>query len=231
MATQEVVSQDGRAVSVQGNRASGALVVMHEIDSLIEQGFGYHAEVGNLTTGITGGGAGTIFDLDQPELVIGIPSGTVVMPIHFIVVGVLPVLVADNDEWEAIVCVDTSSGYGKTAGADGTSTTETVFNLRTDLANNRSLCEVRSAFTADMTTDGTNDPVLDMTLDRVNLSGDLQSAVGTTLLGLKLDYQPRFPPRIAGPATILVYWGGTSAITGYCSARWVEYSSAKLPTA
>ncbi len=43
--------------------------------ALIARGYGWHFDVGAFDTGITGGGAGTVIDLDQPEFGISVPSG------------------------------------------------------------------------------------------------------------------------------------------------------------
>ena len=193
------------------------------IDELIAQGMGRAVTVGAFSTGIVGGGAGTVLDLDQPELVIGVPSGYVIRPIY-ISCQVQPALaVTDSDENEILFAVDS---LGLWSGA-GTSTAEQPSNLRTDL-DKGSACRVGSAFSADMTTTpkfgAAADPVLDMELDRLTDHVDIQGTAATIWHAqLRLLYMPNFPPFLVGPCSLLVYFGGTAAtIGGFVQASWVE---------
>ena len=56
---------------------------MEYLDKMIVDGYGRSVLVGALSTGPVGGGAGTILDLDQPLLAVGIPQGVVLRPIYF----------------------------------------------------------------------------------------------------------------------------------------------------
>ena len=199
------------------------------LDYLVEAGAGFHVSVGAFSTPITGGGAGTILDLDQPEFVLGIPSTIALVPTRIIVACQAPLLAADSEEIEILIAVDKASGFGVTAAADGTATTEVQFNMRTNQTAG-SKCVARSAFTADMTTDGTNDPVLGIELDHAVKVGDVQGTAANAMwTELRLHYEPLRPPRIVGPATLLIYFGGTVATTGFAMIEWVEIPLADLP--
>ena len=197
-----------------GNRA-GAQVLTNENDQLIAAGYGFHVTVGALTTPIVGGGAGTIVDLDQPELAISVPSGTSIRPLRIHVQCELPVDV-DAEIYEIIIGVDRTQAISSV----GTSTAETAFNMRTD--NPRSTnCTVLSAATANITP---SDPTIGMELARKQEVNNLLPA-GITQGIFELLYEPELAPLLVGPCALYVYFGGIAAISGFVQAQWVEYQS------
>ena len=206
------------------------------IEELIAHGYGRSMTVGGFSTGIVGGGAGTILDLDQPEFIVSVPPGLCIRPIYVEIVVQPGVTTADSDETEALLAVDSLS-YMRVAptptGASVTQTDETPTNMRTDLAQG-SQCRCASAFVVDMETvnaQGTSaDPVLDMELARnLELTDFNASAVSIAFHVVRLVYQPKFPPFLVGPCTLLGYWGGTIAtVGGYAIVQWVEGPTALL---
>lgn len=182
----------------------------------IMRGLGFHVTVGAFSTPITGGGAGTIIDLDQPELIVSIPTGYILVPLAFTAQAQVPLLAADADEVEILLAVDRTAAMV----IDGTATTETIQNMRTDLGATGSVATARSAFTADVT-----DPVLDIELARAVLTADSQTAAGVAWSRLDLNYDPKWPMFIKGPAMVVAYWGGTVATPGFAQFQWIE-----LPT-
>jgi hypothetical protein len=206
-----LTADSGGFMAARGTR-DGALFVADWKQALVMEGRGYHVTIGAFSTGITGGGAGTIFDQDQPEGIISVPSGVAILPLRIHIQGQVPLLATDADEAEALIAVDRLAAWP----GDGTVTTETVFNLRTD--NPRaSSCSAASAATANIT-----NPTLGIELARVVVTGDIQSAVGTTWGLLDLLYEPETPPIIMGPAAVYLYWGGTVAVPGFAEAQWLE---------
>jgi len=208
-----------------GGNQQGSLFTLDDVDAAISRGLGFQVTVGAFSTGIVGGGAGTILDLDQPELAIGIPSGVAIRPVYFNVQVQVGLIAADNDENEILIAVDRLGVWS----GDGTSTAETATGLRSDMGGG-SRCRVGSAFTADMTTTPTGaaaaDPVLDMELARFVQTVDILLAstpVDSHLKVTSLLYEPKHPPIIVGPATLLVYYGGTVAtLGGFIQGHWVE---------
>lgn len=190
----------------------------------VAEGRGFAVNVGAFSTAITGGGDGTIVDLDQPELVINVESGKVLVPIRFQVQAKTPLLAADNEEAEILIAVDRTA---KWAG-DGTFTAETALNMRTD--NPRSYTgSIGSAFTADMTMTTAADAVLGIELARAVAQGDFQGTPANAMwTELRVDYAPEIPEMIVGPAAVLVYWGGTVAATGFAQLKFLELDASEI---
>lgn len=195
----------------------GALFTEGWRQRLIMDSRGYHVTVGAFSTGITGGGAGTILDLDQPEVGIAVPSGTAILPIRIHIQHTLGLAAADNDEFESLIAVDRVTALA----FDGTwATAETIFNMRTD--NTRSSnCTAKSECTAD-----TTDPVLGIELARRVHHVDLMGTATTVFKASgELLYEPQYPPIIIGPGSLILYWGGTVAVEGFAQIEWVEIPS------
>jgi hypothetical protein len=209
-----------------GARATrdGTLYAADWRQALVLEGRAFHVTVGALTTPITGGGAGTVIDAEQPEVLISIPSGTSIMPLR-IHVETQPGLIAnDADELEILIAVDRTQAI-----SGGTSTAEVVFNMRTDNPA-ASLCTVTSAYTADMVTPAT--PVLGIELARKQLQGDVQGTAANAQYHVgELLYVPEPAPIIVGPAALLIYWAGTVAVPGYAQVEWAEFVTATDITA
>lgn len=192
----------------------GALVTWPWKIARVAEGRGFHVDVGAFSTPITGGGNGTVIDLDQPEFALAIPDGTAIMPIR-IDVAVLPGLqTTDSHETEILIAADVAA----VAASDGTATAETILNMRSDgpITSN---CTAKSAYTADLT-----DPTLGMELAHAAQFTDVQGTAATVnMYQLPLLYEPETPPIIHGPAGLFVYWGGSIAATGFAQVEWLEF--------
>ena len=200
------------------------------IDELIERGYGRSMTVGAFSTGIVGGGSGTVLDIDQPEFVVSVPAGTWIKLFFVEIVVQGGVATADDNEAEALLAVDPLGYYAlepTPTGAAVTNTPEYPVNMRTNLGRG-SACKCASAFVVDMTTRniiGTDaDPVLDMELGRVVETADLQGTAANMIYrNIRLLYQPLHPALLVGPATVCGYWGGGIAtVGGYAIVQWVE---------
>ena len=192
------------------------------LDKMIAKGYGRAVMTGAFSTGVVGGGAGTVILIDEPELIIGIPSGYVMRPISIEVVVHPGVTLADSSETEALIAVDS---IGLWIG-DGTSTAENPSNLRTGLEKGSAL-RVGSAVTGAITTSnvvGTAaDPVLDLELARFATTANFGDATGIIETPFRLLYEPAYPEWLEGPCTLCVYYGGTIAVIGgFVIAKWVE---------
>ncbi len=194
----------------------GTLVDVPWQQAYINAGYGFRATIGAFSTPITGGGAGTIIDQDQPEGIISVPDGSAIIPVRFAVQCHTPLLATDADEAEVLIAVDRLAAYA----GDGTVTTETAFNMRTDNPRS-SVCTVASAATANIT-----NPTLGIELARKVIIGDMNGVPANALWGsLDFTYEPRFADVIVGPAAVYVYWGGTVAVPGFAQLAWIELPS------
>lgn len=192
----------------------GALDIRDWKLARIFEGRGYHVSIGAFSTPITGGGAGTIFDQDQPEGVLSIPSGVTLIPVRIHVQTQTPLLATDADESEILIAVDRLAASN---ASSATGTAETIFNMRTDNPQS-SLITATSAVTTNIT-----NPTLDIELASSRLVGDVQGTAATALwTKQELLYEPVDPPLIVGPAAVYLYWGGTVATTGFAQVQWIE---------
>ena len=183
--------------------------------ALVARGFGWAIDVGTLTTPITGGGAGTVLDLEQPELAINVPAGYTMVPLRIAIETQPGLIAADAEEDELWI------GFDRTqVQVAGTSTPEVPINMRSDIVSGSPLT-VYSAYTAD----GVATPVIN-TLARRQAQSDLQGiATSAAKYILDLVYEPLNPPFIVGPAHIAVYWGGTVALPGFAQAFVLAFPS------
>ena len=193
------------------------LVGIDWVQTLIARGYGWGIEVGNFDTGITGGGAGTVIDLDQPEFGVSVPSGYTLVPFDVKIVARPGLQTTDSHVTDILLAVDRTAAWA----GDGTVTSETAVNLRTNTASG---CPATcfSAATADIT-----DPVLGaISLDRRSLLTDVQGTAATVnLMELKLDYQPIRPPFLVGPCAMYGYWGGSIAVVGFAQVNFLVIPS------
>jgi len=184
----------------------------------ILQGKGFHVDVGAFSTPIVGGGNGTVIDIDQPEALISVPSGTSIIPIRVSVQCQCGLAATDSDENEILIGVD----IAKAGDGTGTATSETA--LKMYLGTGTSLCTCTSAYTADCTA-----PVVGMELAH---KVEVMDLLGTPANGwghiLDLVYEPVTAPVLVGPCCLLVYWGGTVAVSGFAQVEWLEYLTADL---
>jgi hypothetical protein len=211
-----VVTYDGSTGKLWLGR-DGAVIDMDWKQALLLAGQCYSFTVGTLSTGIVGGGNGTILDIDQPEFLIYIPTGTAIMPLRMAIQGLSADAVADHSVLQALIALGEVAWDGT-----GTATTEVAYNMNRG-SSLASACSCRSAFTADITTA----PVHLQDLARAEVKIDLP-ANGETPIILDLLYEPDPSPLIVGPATITGYWGGTSAVTGYAQVSYIEFTKNRV---
>jgi len=197
----------------------GAAISLPWLQALVLEGRCFTATVGTLSTGIVGGGNGTVPELAEPEFVIGVPAGAVILPFRIAVQGNCANAVADHDVLEVIIAAMLGTAYDGT----GTATTEVAYNLRTDNPK-ASLCSVKSAFTADITIA----PVATIDLARTEVHVDATSAIALGTIVVDCLYQPTVVPFIVGPAILFGMWGGTTAVTGYAQLYWAEFAKSEL---
>lgn len=183
--------------------------------ALVARGFGWHADVGEFSTPITGGGDGTVLDQDQPEFSISVPSGFTLIPIRFDIACQPPLGASDSDEIEILIAVDRAAAQDGT----GTATAETPINMRTNVAAGCP-ATVRSAYTVNAT-----NPTLGMELGHAVKVFETKTDVAVIWTELKLLYEPNNPLFVVGPGCVYGYWGGTVATTGFANLDFLVIPS------
>lgn len=195
----------------------GGALVADWRQALVARGYGFHVDVGAFSTPIVGGGAGTILDQDQPEFGISVASGYCVVPLRIHVACQTPLIAADSDESEILLAVDRAAAWA----ADGTVTTETAANMRTNATGNPTGVTIFSAATGNIT-----NPTLGYELAHAVRVGDVQGTAATALWGdLSLVYEPNNPPFLVGPCCLYGYWGGTVATSGFANIDFLAFPS------
>lgn len=198
--------KDGSAISFPWQQA------------LALEGRCFSITVGALITGIASG-SGTVPELAEPEFIISVPTGTVIMPLRVGCQCFVADAIADHSHEEIILGIDRGKAYDGT----GTHVTEVAYNLRTD-SPRATMCVCTSAHTDDIT----SIPVMLTELARTAVFIEQTTAVGTVPIEVALLYQPLVAPFIVGPAMLVGMWGGTSALTGYAQVYWAEWSKTEL---
>jgi hypothetical protein len=194
---------EGNEKQVRQSRM-GELFTANWKTSLLLAGRLWGITVGTITAGgdvapVTGGGAGTTVDQDQPEVVIGVDAGYYLVPVSVRVSAHVDID-ADADDGDIIVAVDRSA-------AVPTSVTGTIETPANQLDGGPAFPgRAFSAVTADIT-----DPTVDEILDSEHIQGG-QSGNGAYTTVLKMNYEPEVPDLIAGPCGLYVYWGGVAAV-------------------
>lgn len=199
----------------------GGLVTGSWLQSQVARGFGWIVQVGDLSTPIAGGGDTAILDADKPQLVMDVQAGTTLRPIRIAVDCETPLIATDGDTSEIVLSVDRTN----VSGANATNgTVETVFNMRTDIVGGSPVSVVSA-----VTTNLSAAPTVSAELQRANVVADIAGTPVNSLWGsLKMLYQPKYPPFIVGPATVLVHFGGTVATSGYIQAFFLAFPSSKV---
>ena len=192
----------------------GAPIFVPWKQALIFEGVCFHITVGAFSTGIAGGGATSVIDLDQPRFTVSLPTGSehTLLPIDVRIQLLAGTVDFDNDEFEALLAVDRTQAI-----VDGTATAEAIFNARTDNPLPSS-ATARSAYTVNSTA-----PVLGLELARNAIIADIQGTAANTLVKLvDLIYAPDATPLLVAPCTLLGYFGGSTTTTGYAQVMWAE---------
>lgn len=194
----------------------GAAMAADWRQAFVARGYGWHFDVGGFAsgtdTGITGGGNGTVMDLDQPEFGISVPSGYTLIPLEMRVAARPGLQTTDSHVTDILLIADRTAAWA----GDGTVTSETPLNLKTSSTTG---CPATcfSAATADIT-----DPVVSIELARKTLLTDVQGTAATVnMLSIEMEYAPAVPPMVVGPGAIYGYWGGSIAVVGFAQLNFL----------
>ncbi len=224
----QITARVGSVTSSVGNYEPPAMTRRTELinvdwkTNLAMEGLVYRMTVGTMVAGgietmITGGGNGTVVNGDQPELGISVREGYYLVPME-IIVSTRCKLDADTQTTNILVIEDRAAGVP----ADGTKTAATPLNL---LDGGPAFPgDAFTACTADMT-----DPTVSAIIAHASILGNDNGTAGNlSFPELALNYCPTVPEFIAGPCSVYVYWGGTAATEGLCSALFAAIPTSYL---
>lgn len=186
-------------------------------EELLLAGLTFGFTVGALSAGadvalVTGGGAGTTIDSDQPEFIYSVPAGYYLVPLSARIAGNADID-ADGEHAGIVLFMDTTQAVART-GITGTAVTAKPLLGGGPEAAGFGWHTV----TADLT-----DPVMSLLLayERLN-AADAGAAASQQVYGLRLEYDPLVPMAIKGPCSFVACWGGTAAVTALASFTWAE---------
>jgi len=180
---------------------------------------------GNAITQVTGGGDGTVMDMEQPEFIVGVDAGYFLIPIAADVI-VTSDTDAPDDFMEILLIMDRTNSCPTSA----TATVATPINL---LDGGGSF--PGRAFTA-VTVD-IEDPVYDELLayeryetTAVVMQGTSANEDDAINSILRMHYEPQVPSIGAGPCSIVCMWDGTVATTGIACFTFAAVPISWFPT-
>lgn len=208
---------DGTKRNLRATRA-GELFTVGWKNSLVQAGFAYRVTVGGIAAGgaeslVTGGGAGTVIDTNQPELAIGVAAGVFIIPLGFRCSA--RIKMEDTAETgEILLFADTTQNIP--APVIASSVLEVPANLLG--GGPASVARAQSA----VTTDITNPVASQFLVWKTLLNTDNGTAANAVTADLSVDWQPPYPTLLKGPCSVIGCWGGSNAAPGSCTFDWAE---------
>ncbi len=189
--------------------------------------WGFHLgaiTAGNPTTAITGGGAGTVADIEQPEWIFGVDEGY-----HLILLEADVAVESDNDAPDDFMEIMVYGDRTQAPPTSVTGATVTPINLLDGAAAFPG--RAYSAITADIT-----DPVLSelfqyrrSLVKAVVMQGTSANEDDAIDSKLTLHYEPLLPSILKGPCSVVCSWAGTVATTGLSTVKFAAIPSTWVP--
>lgn len=212
-----------------GNDGEGRLTLADQLyvagwrEELSLAGLVYGFTVGSLSAGadvalVTGGGAGTTIDSDQPEFIYSVPTGYYLVPLSCRISANAD-LDADGEHGGLLFFADTTQAVART-GITGTAVVAKPLLGGGPEAAGFGWHTV----TADLT-----DPVLSLLLayERIT-AADAGTAASQQVYSLRLEYRPTQPVVLKGPCSIVACWGGTATVTALAHFEWAEIPADRI---
>jgi hypothetical protein len=201
----------------------GQAYTMDWVTELVEEGRVFTAHIGSLVAGadiglITGGGAGTTIDSDQPEAIVGVAAGSTLIPIE-VALNIHSDQDADADHAAVLLFADLTQA----PPASATATAPTVTNLNV-ASGVSSVATIHTAVTVDIT-----DTVMTQLIDyqRVQVV-DNGTAASAHLNGVHYNFLAKYPFRMKGPCSLVLCYGGTVAVSGMGRVTWAEVPTGRF---
>jgi len=215
MTTLTAARQDGTLASVtDGNSGtptidSMARLITHEsYQQLVLAGHVHCVNRGSATTPIDF--VKTTYDEDQAQLVVRVPSGTVIVPLELEVV-----LETSGGTLNEVIW-----GWSENDVGAGTSTAITGRNMRTDAPNSTAIT-IQRDYTGNFTTAVSN-------LTEIFRDTYAFADAGTDPHKVyRLSIKEHVMPVLVGAASLILWVVGGTAPTGYATVKYAEFSNAQ----
>lgn len=208
------VLQDGSAYPGVGD-CYGIQTIESDEARWLRDGRLYFYNRGNTTTPVTFTNTAILYT--RPSLVIRVPSGTTIIPVHLAAYFETAAGVLNEAVW--IACNNDVGAGTSTAVAAGTNRG----NMLGKIAGNAGSCVIQITYTGDVTTTGTN-PV-----EFARYVQPFADAAGVRTQELIWNRKTAGNvPMLIGPASLIFIAGGGTALTGYMTSIWAEFNSADL---
>lgn len=223
--SREVVSE-GSVNSVAMTRARQLLTADWKTE-LVLAGCCYGISLGDLANAggdvalLTGGGAGTVIDSNQPEMAIGLPAGYFGIPLFFQLSCKVDID-ADAEIGNVALFADTTQQIPVPIAASSTIMTPNPLLG----GGPPSIARAQTIVTADIT-----NPVCSQSLGYWTTRGSEVTAAGESMVTLTATFNPDFPQIFKGPCSFIGCWGGTAAVVAGGCFMWAEVPEGrfKLP--
>ena len=202
------IAGEGQDVAAAFSRARQLFTADWKTE-LILAGYGYGVNIGDLANAggdvalLTGGGAGTVIDSDQPEMAVGIPDGYFGIPLFFQLSAKVDID-ADAEIGNIALFVDTAKTIPVPIAASSTVVTPVPLLGGGPAAAG----DAQTIVVTDIT-----DPVASLNLGYWSTRGSEVTAAGESMVTLNALFNPDFPQIFKGPCSFLMCFGGTAAVT------------------
>jgi hypothetical protein len=184
------------------------LVTAEYVQALIMGGHAYAVNRGTATTPISF--AKTAYDEDQPQLVVRVPSGTVIVPIA------LEVSLEDSAGTDNGIVWGVSEND---VGA-GTSTAITGRNMRSDAPNSTG-CTIQRDYTGNAT-------AVSNMVEHIRDGYAFADATTDPIKTFRYSVKDTPMPMLVGAASLILWvWGASTAPSGFATVKWVELTSSQ----
>ena len=182
----------------------GALVTMDWYTAMALEGRVYNINVATPDTTMT---AAVNYDATHPSVIAVAPAGTIMIPVFFNIA----LEDASGTDNHIIIGCDSANLY-----ASGGTAVSSAYNIRTDEPNASAVTVKYASDSAITVTDpGVGERIL---YNYINAFAD-----ATTSPALVVDWQPKAPPVLVGPATFFVYvWAASTASEYEFSFQYIE---------
>lgn len=207
---------DGRSIPLRATR-DGSLMLCDWFTTLALEGKCFGTNNGTASGAITFEEASAV---SEEDLFLHVPASVVVIPLH--------INFALEDTGGLQTVWDVVAAVSSTGDAAVTGTGLTIRNMRTDLAGTLSACTATGVVTSNGTDTSAGNyyefwrPDAGKFIDSFNTT---VAPVSPLSYSWSMKNHSTVPPIIAGGGSLSAWFGGSTAVIGFCSLVWAELPS------